>query len=412
MKKIIKSYIILNIVCLFALSFIPIYFNFVNVNRLNRLKDLEFNITDQISCQQGIDNIEVDCNYKVKPGIYKIKYTSKSWIFKKSTTRTLKVVDNIKPVITLIGENITIYENEVYQEPGYQAVDNVDKNLTSKVEINSNLDNKNPGTYTIEYNVIDSSGNKSDKISRTITVKAKEEAENISPTLSQKYTSTKTNNKEITKKIETITNYLSSYNISVGYLNLKNNFTYVYKPTKVYFGASLIKTLDALYIYDNSLLTSSTKQNIKDAISVSSNTAHVNLIKKIGIKNLSKYAISLGASKLNCNSKHFCDTTVNDQIIYLNHLYKIINTHEEGDILKSYFINDYGNYLSFDKTYTNLHKYGNSGNFFHDVGIFDTENPYIIVVLTKEKNNGNYRNIIRKVSSLINDLNNSVANNY
>lgn len=211
--------------------------------------------------------------------------------------------------------------------------------------------------------------------------------------------------------MEEINKYLSSYNVSVGYISLKNNFTYVYKPTKNYFGASLIKTLDAMYIYDKDLLNSSTKKDIKEAITVSSNTAHANLVKKIGINNLNNYALSIGGSKLNCNVRNFCDTTVNDQLTYLLHLYKIINNHQEGSTLKSYFINDYGNYLSFDKTYQNLHKYGNSGEYFHDVGIFEGENPYIIVVLTKEKYN-DYQTIIGEISSLINEFNTIVINNH
>ena len=106
------------------------------------------------------DNIK---NNKV--GKYKVTY--KNFLFKKY--RTVEIVDEVKPVITLIDDNVTILLNEEYKEPGYKAQDEYDGDLTDKVEIISGLKNNQVGTYKITYKVTDSSKNTT-KLSRVVNV--------------------------------------------------------------------------------------------------------------------------------------------------------------------------------------------------------------------------------------------------
>lgn len=70
-----------------------------------------------------------------------------------------KVKDITPPTITLEGGDITIMLNEDYQEKGYIAFDDIDKDITKKVIIKNNIDNKTPGEYEIIYTVKDSSSN-------------------------------------------------------------------------------------------------------------------------------------------------------------------------------------------------------------------------------------------------------------
>jgi hypothetical protein len=78
------------------------------------------------------------------------------------------VVDTIPPVITFVGNDTINYEvGENYIEPGFSASDNFDGNITSKVQINSNINNQVSGIYQVIYNVSDLSGNSANKI-RTI----------------------------------------------------------------------------------------------------------------------------------------------------------------------------------------------------------------------------------------------------
>lgn len=102
-------------------------------------------------------------NHKV--GKYKVTY--KNLLFKK--IRVVEIVDEIKPVITLIDDNVTILLNEEYKEPGYKANDEYDGDITDKVEIISGLKNNQVGTYKITYKVTDSSKNTA-KISRVVNV--------------------------------------------------------------------------------------------------------------------------------------------------------------------------------------------------------------------------------------------------
>ena len=103
-----------------------------------------------------------------KLGQYKITYKITAFKTKKTTTRIINVVDTTKPTITLKGNDITLYQNEEYVEPGYTTSDNYDKN--PKVTIDNQIDNKKIGNYTITYKVTDSSNNTT-TIKRNITVK-------------------------------------------------------------------------------------------------------------------------------------------------------------------------------------------------------------------------------------------------
>lgn len=86
-------------------------------------------------------------------------------------TRLLKRVDNEKPTITLKG-NSTIYvdKNSSYTDPGYEAQDNCDGNITSNVIVDSKVNTSVSGTYEVTYTVKDSLGNET-KVVRTVYVK-------------------------------------------------------------------------------------------------------------------------------------------------------------------------------------------------------------------------------------------------
>lgn len=122
-----------------------------------------------------------------KVGKYKVTY--KNFLFKKY--RTVEIVDEVKPVITLIDDNVIILLNEEYKEPGYKAQDKYDGDLTDKVEIISGLKNNQVGTYKITYKVTDSSKNTT-KISRVVNVVNtlyKDEYETIDNNMTGWYTS-------------------------------------------------------------------------------------------------------------------------------------------------------------------------------------------------------------------------------
>ena len=86
-------------------------------------------------------------------------------------TRTVHVVDVTPPAITLAGPtDMTIPVNSTYAEPGYTATDNYDGDLTGKVVVTGTVDTVRTGTYTLYYDVVDSSGNTAVQQSRTVHV--------------------------------------------------------------------------------------------------------------------------------------------------------------------------------------------------------------------------------------------------
>ena len=88
-----------------------------------------------------------------KVGEYKIKYEVKAGIKKVSKTRTVNVVDEIKPELTLEGDTkVNACPGKKFTEIGFTAMDEYDGDLTDRVEVD---EKDNSITYTVK----DSSGN-------------------------------------------------------------------------------------------------------------------------------------------------------------------------------------------------------------------------------------------------------------
>lgn len=89
-----------------------------------------------------------------KLGTYELSYSVSDGMYKKKVKHRVHVVDTKAPVITLESEegHYTLY-GKPYEEEGYSATDNYDKDLTSKVVSRE----ENGKVY---YEVSDSSGNK------------------------------------------------------------------------------------------------------------------------------------------------------------------------------------------------------------------------------------------------------------
>lgn len=86
-------------------------------------------------------------------------------------TRTVNIIDDIPPVITLKGyEKMSIIKGNQYKEQGAKAVDEKDGDLTSSIQIEGTVDTSKLGTYTINYKATDSNGNEATK-TRTVVVK-------------------------------------------------------------------------------------------------------------------------------------------------------------------------------------------------------------------------------------------------
>lgn len=121
------------------------------------------NLTEKV--QVTIDKKEI---------LYKVQDSSKNQAIEK---RIIYRKDKTEPILTLKGSGVlTILVGDVYQEKGYQARDNCDGDLTSKVEVIGEVDSSRIGEYLLNYKVKDSSGNEVNATRKIKVVSSLEEA--------------------------------------------------------------------------------------------------------------------------------------------------------------------------------------------------------------------------------------------
>ena len=117
---------------------------------------------------KAYDNVDKDITDKVKVErqkdkiIYRVEDSSGN---KREVVRKIIAKDVDKPIITLNGDsNIFLNLNAPYEEAGTTITDNCDGDLSSKVEITSNIDTTKVGDYRVVYKVKDNSNNNSELI--------------------------------------------------------------------------------------------------------------------------------------------------------------------------------------------------------------------------------------------------------
>ncbi len=245
---------------------------------------------------------------------------------------------------------------------------------------------------------------------------------------------------ELASKKQVINSTINNnhYKVSVYYEDIKTGFTYTYKPETVYYGASLIKLVDALYLINQAMDGNidleketivykeeykkayssgmkmhqfgeavSLKNLILYAISVSDNSAHMMLYDYIGREKLRAFGQSLGAKNiLTAGTDKFGNQSAKDTNLYLKEAYRIITENEEyGPFLKEIMDNNVRN--SFNTQGIKIyHKYGACDPYYyHDIGLNLEEHPYAISILTLHENS-NYQEVVQNIHQQIIELQN------
>jgi prepilin-type N-terminal cleavage/methylation domain-containing protein len=130
--------------------------------------DVDGNLTSQIVTVNNVNTAVA--------GTYTVTYNVTDSFGNKATTvtRKVKVVnDTTAPIITLLGTTpITVIQNTTYTDAGATATDDQDGNLTSQIVTVNNVNIAVVGTYTVTYDVTDSSGNHATQVVRTVNVVA------------------------------------------------------------------------------------------------------------------------------------------------------------------------------------------------------------------------------------------------
>lgn len=124
-------------------------------------------ISNKIELKSNVDENKV--------GQYLVQYKIKSNFLHEEKTlyRNVYIKDSTSPEIEVKGnKEYSIEVGEKFTVPECKAIDNYDGDITSKVEIESNVDTSKPGTYTVNYRVEDSNGNEATKQIQ-VTVKKK-----------------------------------------------------------------------------------------------------------------------------------------------------------------------------------------------------------------------------------------------
>lgn len=231
-----------------------------------------------------------------------------------------------------------------------------------------------------------------------------------------------------------------NYKASVSYEDLSSGFKYSYDGESVYYAASTIKSLDALYIYskavageidleDTVTYTSrfkvsystgvrqhklgskiSLRNLVKYAIIYSDNSAHQMLVSYIGRNNLKEFGKSLGAVNTLNGGDNFGHISANDGLVYMKALYDFFdNNGELGLELKDYFLNSLQKELSVDN-YEVANKYGMYKNYYHNIGIVYVDQPYVVSIMTLEGLKDR-EEIINLISEKVYKLHNSFLEN-
>ncbi|NBU86669.1 MAG: DUF5011 domain-containing protein [Verrucomicrobia bacterium] len=133
---------------------------------------------------EAIDNLDgvITSHVEIKgefnssqPGEYELYYSvedkagNRSASFKRTVIVSNK--DRSPPQLSLVGSSVIVLNiEEKYEELGYEAMDNKDGNITSRVVVDGQVDSSVAGAYVLNYFVTDLAGNSSEPIKRKVIV--------------------------------------------------------------------------------------------------------------------------------------------------------------------------------------------------------------------------------------------------
>lgn len=125
------------------------------------------------TCENDLDFIVTGTVNTSAPGNYTLVYSASDSAgnVAETVTRIVRVADNAIPVITLNGASTVNVEcGGTYTEAGATASDNCEGDLSDAIVISGSVNTSVAGTYTINYDVADSIGNRAARVSRTVIV--------------------------------------------------------------------------------------------------------------------------------------------------------------------------------------------------------------------------------------------------
>ncbi len=181
-KSNVKKIVIIGIILAILLLIILSPFIFINIKLIGD-KRIELDYGEKYSepgfkaymfNKEITDKIKINNNIKEDIGNYKVTYSYQFFIYKIKRTRKVTIADLTGPEITLKGDKeLSITIDTKYEEPGYEAIDKLDGDLTKNVIVTNNIDITKLGNYEVVYEVKDNAGNISKEIRKIKVEKLK-----------------------------------------------------------------------------------------------------------------------------------------------------------------------------------------------------------------------------------------------
>lgn len=178
----VKRIVIIGIILIVVLLIMLSPFIFINIKLIGN-KKIELDYGEKYSepgfkaymfNKEITDKIKVNNNIKESVGNYEVTYSYKFLIYNIKRTRKIIVSDLTGPEITLKGDKkLSVTINTKYEEPGYEAIDKLDGDLTENVKVSDNIDITKLGDYEVIYEVKDKAGNVNKEIRKVKVEKLK-----------------------------------------------------------------------------------------------------------------------------------------------------------------------------------------------------------------------------------------------
>lgn len=241
--------------------------------------------------------------------------------------------------------------------------------------------------------------------------------------------------KNIDSKFKDAFENLKSNGVAIYFEDINNEYSWEMNSNKVYYSASTSKIFDVIYLieqarknkidlnntltYDPIYARNSSKgmknhsfydkvtilKLIEYVLTYSDNSAHAMLVDYIGIDTLKSYFsdFNLEINEYNPYVRNYTATMAKKSLERMYELWQVDDDYTA--LVKKSMNNSILNYLKFDNTII-YHKYGLYEANFHDIGIYDGEYPYIIVVLTQYGNleRGIYGTMVKYVSEKVHSI--------
>lgn len=178
----VKRIVIIGIILIVILLIMLSPFIFVNIKLIGNRK-IELDYGEKYSepgfkaymfNKEITNKIKVKNNIKESVGNYEVTYSYKFLIYNIKRTRKIIVSDLTGPEIILKGDKeLSVTIDTKYEEPGYEAIDKLDGDLTESVKVTDNIDITKLGDYEVIYEVKDKAGNVSKEIRKVKVEKLK-----------------------------------------------------------------------------------------------------------------------------------------------------------------------------------------------------------------------------------------------